>query len=167
MILGCNHQKNQKDYGQLFTDNYKKLPLVSLPLTTQSFGDIRFSTRINEITDTTINKIFGHGWGYTIGRLSNNKNHFAVLSFFPDDVGTPLVTTYSESGTQLDSLWLFDDRPAATIGLISKQYVTITPEFLIQFTDSSFYLDTLDNIISSEVIQKTFYIDNSGKFKQQ
>jgi hypothetical protein len=101
-----------------------------------------------------------------LGRLPDSNDERVVLSFFPDDVGTPFLSTYSSHGKQMDSLWLFDDRPAATIGLISRQWVTITPERLIQFTDSSTYVDSLDNIYKIEIIKKTFEIDGQGKIRQ-
>lgn len=90
-----------------------------------------------------------------------------MLSFFPSDVGTPVVKTYAKNGNKIDSIWLFDERPAATVGLISKQFATITKNKLIQFTDSSSYTDSLDNLISAEVIKKIFYFDEHGQINQK
>jgi hypothetical protein len=159
----CSNIDDRNVSVELFQNSYSKLPLIGLPLSIKSFGDSRFSTMTEEIMDTTLNKIFAHNWGHVIGRLPEKNNHFIVLSYFPTDIGTPLVSTYSKSGVLLDSLWLFNERPAVTVGLLSKQYVTITRDCLIQFTDSSSYLDTLDNIVNTEVIKKIFYFMNNGR----
>ena len=162
-ILSCNQDKTIKAFG----DSYSKLPLLNLPLTMQTSGDNFFTPPQKIITDTILKTLFGHGWGEPIGRLPDTENYFSVLSFLPSDAGTPIITTYTKTGKQIDSLYIFNDRPAITIGLISKQFATITADRLIQFTDSTSYIDTLDNILSSEVIKKTFYLDNSGHIKQR
>ncbi len=162
-IFCCNQDKT----FQPFIESYSKLPLLTLPLKMQTSGDNFFVPPQKIIADTTLKNLFGHGWGEPIGRLPETKNYFSVLSFLPSDAGSPIITTYTKTGNQIDSLYIFNERSSVTIGLISKQFATITADGIIQFTDSTSYLDMLDNVLSSEVIKKTFYFDESGHIKQR
>jgi hypothetical protein len=168
LLLSCANN-NSNDTQLSFEELYNRLPLVELPISCQTSSDRTFTRDFEDITDSTLLKRFGSKDGFIrpIGRLNQNLNLRVVLSFMPDDVGTPIITTYDKAGNKLDSLYLFDDRPAATVGLRSKEFVTITKECKIQFVDSSKYLDTLDNVTNTEVIKKNYSIDNKGKIKKE
>lgn len=162
-IIGCKETMREKSKLP-FEVMYYRLPLISLPLKMQTSDGFNFSNEPKEITDTIVFNYFTiNDYEYPIGRIFNNEQYYTVLSFFPSDVGTPVIKTYSKEGNVIDSLWIFDEKPTLTIGLISNQYATITSNQLVQFVDSSFYIDSLDNVVDYEIIKKTYCIESNGK----
>ena len=170
VLISCSTSNSSKQLSNSeFEELYDKLPLIDLPLSIQTSSDKMFNKDLQEVTDKLLINKFGSrdGFDRPLGKIFKDSNVFVVLSFMPDDVGTPILSVYNKSGLKVDSLMIFDDKPAATVGSRSKEFATIQKNYQIQFLDSTEYLDSMDLVINKEVIRKTYYINKSGKIKQK
>ena len=170
VLISCSSRTNSRQtIEDEFEDLFIKLPQIAFPLSMQTSIDTIIQQDLPDVTDTLLVKRFGGRTGFErpLGRVYKDSNVFVVLSFIPDDVGTPIISTYNKAGLKIDSLFIFDGKPAAIIGSRTREFATIQKDYQIQFLDSTDYLDTLDNVISKEVISKIYYIDDKGKIKQK
>jgi hypothetical protein len=170
LLLGCSNSqlKNKADtkVSLEFKEAYQKLPIIQLPLKIQSTGENGFAPKINPTTDETLKSRFGfNGYASVYGRLFENDNFCSVLIYLPTDVGTPVIMTYDNKGVKLDSIALFDSRPAVMMGLESRESVVISKNGLVHFTDSSTYFDSNDNPFKLEIIKKIISLDTTGHFQ--
>jgi hypothetical protein len=170
LLFGCssNHSKNNSDIKANFEfkEIYQKLPVIQLPLKIQTTGENGFVPEINPTSDETLKSRFGfNGYASVYGRLFENDKFCSILIYLPTDVGTPVIMTYDNKGVKLDSIALFDDRPADMMGLVSRESVVISKDGLVHFTDSSTYLDTNDKPLKSEINKKIISIDSTGHFR--
>ncbi len=169
LSLGCsnNPQENKADskVNLEFKEVYQKLPIIPLPLKIQTTSENAFVPEINPTTDETLISRFGFkGYASVYGRLFEHENFCSVLIYLPTDVGTPVIMTFDNKGVKLDSIALFDSRPAVMMGLDSRESVVISENGLVHFTDSSTYLDSDDKPLKSEIIKKIISLDSTGHF---
>ena len=170
LSLDCssNHSKNKSDIkvNFEFKEAYQKLPEIPLPLKIQTTAENGFVPKIDPTSDETLKSRFGFkGYASVYGRLFENDKFCSVLIYLPTDVGTPVIMTYDNKGVKLDSIALFDYRPADMMGLISRESAVISKDGLVHFTDSSTYLDSNDKPFKSEIIKKVFTMDATGHFQ--
>jgi hypothetical protein len=170
VLISCSSNNNSKQLSNNeFEELYDRLPQIDLPLSIQTSGDKMFNKDLHDVTDKQLINRFGSRGGLDspLGKIYKDSNVFVVLSFIPDDVGTPKLSVYNKLGLKVDSLMIFDDKPAATVGSRTKEFATIQKNYQIQFLDSTEYLDTMGLVINKEVIRKTYYVDKSGKIKHK
>lgn len=151
---------------QNFQKAYNQLPEIPLPLKIHTPNGEYFTPDLKPVSnDFILDKIGYKGYATLYGSLFKADNYKAILINLPTDVGTPMIFTFDKNGLKIDSVELFDTRPAITIGLISKETVIISPNGTIKFTDSSTYTDEYDKPYKTEIIKKTISLNKTGHFQ--
>jgi hypothetical protein len=168
ILPGCGSKPSKSRGENEFEKLYNKLTEIELPLSMQTTEKI-FSQDLSDIEDSILIRRFGGRGGFErpLGRLKNDSGVFVVLSFVPDDVGTPILTTYDTSGAKIDSFMVFDGKPASIRFSWTQEFVTIQPDLTIDFVDTTKILDEMENVMDTVVIRKTYFVLKEGSIKEK
>ncbi len=160
--------KHSKGQGESeFEKLYNKLPEIQLPLSMQTSTERIYNQDLSDVTDSILIGRFGSRGGFErpLGRLNHDSEVFVVLSFVPDDVGTPILSTYDTSGVKIDSFMVFDSKPASLRFSWTQEFATIKSDLTIDFVDTTKILDVMENVTDTVVIRKTYIVTKQGSIK--
>lgn len=166
-LHGCTSKESQNPSESEFDKLYNKLPQIQLPLSMQSSSKRIFNQDLLGVTDSILISRFGSRDGFEepLGRLHNDSGVFVVLSFIPDDVGTPILSTYDRAGVKIDSFMVFDSKPASLRFSWTQEFATIKSDLTIDFVDTTKILDVMENVTDTVVIRKTYIVTKQGSIK--
>ncbi|MBT1696025.1 hypothetical protein KK083_03995 [Fulvivirgaceae bacterium PWU4] len=133
LLLSCcgQQEKINKDIAEL----KEKLPKLEPPLNFNS--DRKMKLRSIELPDNElIKKLKEKSYFTLVGKVFETDNNITILGYVPDDIGTPILITYDNSGNELSSHAIYENA-MGDMGHYTTNIVTITPDRQILFTDST------------------------------
>lgn len=104
-----------------------------------------------------------------LGKVFETENTITILGYIPADIGTPVLITYDNQGSQISAHLLFEN-VKGDMGIYTTNLVTVLPDRQILFTDSTTTRkinaegrDEIPGTDSISVTHKKYRITDEGK----
>jgi hypothetical protein len=167
-LLSCLYtSRKDKNHFQAFVDQLKP---VTTPLIFNSRAEYGFNSQ--QLTDSIFLKQIQkkHDGFILFGLLFKSNEFIAILGNLPTDIGSPFIITYDKNGEEVDSHLVYEN-VIGDMGIYIDNYVTIFPDFRIEYIDSTITRkinsegsDEIPGTDSLTVKLKKYKINQSGKF---
>jgi hypothetical protein len=169
ICIGCggHNSAENKDFVEL----RDKLPQIKTPITFNS--DSNIDLKSVELPDNgLLKKLNDRNYFAVFGKIFETESFIAIIGYIPDDTGTPILVTFDKEGNELGSHVVYETA-MGYMGQYSSNYITISPNREIHFTDSTTILeinaDGTDEIPGTDsliVTIKKYRITDMGKIER-
>jgi len=166
LIISCRPAENTSASNP-FSDYLNKIPVVSLPL------DFNYRSNIEIMPNDKITAIEKDRYNPReipiIGKIDLAKDIHAIVYFYLADWSIPIIVTYTETGTKIDSLAIYAGYRNEEEHIYVNSSATINKNFSIEVIDTTITYKTdslylrIDSIGIQEIKNDIFSINRNGK----